>query len=60
MNDYSEAVPIGFRQCCKIIDNKRQSKFKDVVVTDEGFYYTVHMCYCVVCGSLVDSRSWVE
>jgi len=47
-------------QCCKITDNKVQAKFKDVVVTEEGFYYTVHICYCVVCGSLVDSRSWIE
>lgn len=34
-------------------------KFKDIVPTEDGFYYTVYIKYCVKCGEL-SGESWIE
>lgn len=47
-------------ECCKIADNKVQAKFKEALVTEEGFWYTAYICYCKECGTLVDSMCWIE
>ena len=47
-------------KCCLIKENKVQHKFKDVVITPEGFYYSVYITYCVCCGKLQDSQCWID
>lgn len=47
-------------KCCRITGNRVQRQFKDVVRTDEGFYYTVYITYCVCCGMLQVSQCWIE
>ena len=36
------------------------TKFKDVIITDEGFPYTVYIRYCRKCGEISGEGTWVE
>lgn len=47
--------------CCKEKANlEGPVKFKNVIETDEGFYYTVYITHCAVCGSIRDDDTWIE
>jgi len=37
-----------------------QEKFKDVILVQGGFYYTVYVKYCKNCGAVHDGGTWVE
>ena len=39
--------------------NIAKDKFKDVILVEEGFYYTVYIAYCRLCGCL-KGDTWVE
>lgn len=26
----------------------------------EGFYYTVHITYCKCCGTIIETKTWIE
>lgn len=47
--------------CCK--DKKNHSdleKFKDVITVQEGFSYTVYITYCKCCGTIIETKTWIE
>lgn len=46
-------------ECCKDKSNGNHVKFKDVLVTEEGFYFTVYLHYCKICGNVLE-MTWVE
>ena len=47
--------------CCKENSNhSNNEKFKDVITVDEGFYYTVYITYCKLCGTVIETKTWIE
>ena len=48
------------RDCCKDKENRVEDRFKDVLESHDGVYYTVYLCYCRKCYCVIDEETWVE
>lgn len=49
------------QECCQKDSNRViGSKFKDVLLTEDGFSYTVYLSYCKECGFIIEEATWVE
>lgn len=46
--------------CCKLETNQVQEKHKDIIQVREGFSFTVYITYCKCCGTLIDSKTWID